>query len=333
MIDFARPPLDDWTRIRLLVVGDVMLDEYLWGRVERISPEAPVPVVEVERETVVLGGAGNVVRNIRSLGAWVTLAGVRGEDETGRRLEDLLAAEGVDAAELLKVSGRRTSIKSRVMAGHQQVVRFDRESSQPIDRTTVRRITALAKEGLDQFDGLILSDYAKGVLTPGLIRTLIGLFRKAGKPVVADPKGRDFGRYKGATVLTPNRKEAGESLGMDCEKETAAAGRARNLLAKYGWEALLITRGAEGMSLFRSGRKPLHIPAQARQVFDVSGAGDTVAAVVGLSLASGWGLERAAVLGNLAGGVVVGKLATAPLTAGELHAAAAENSQPPQKPR
>jgi len=326
MMALGRPDLEEWTRIRLLVVGDVMLDEYLWGRVERISPEAPVPVVEVERETVVLGGAGNVVRNLRALGAWVTLAGVRGGDDTGRRLEGLLAAEGVDAAELLEVAGRKTSIKSRVMAGHQQVLRFDRESTEPIDRATVRRIIALAREGLDHFDGLILSDYAKGVLTPGLIKALIELFKEAGKPVVADPKGHDFSRYRGATVLTPNRKEARESLSLDCGRERAAAGRAQTLLARYEWGSLLITRGAEGMSLFRPGREPVHIPAQARQVFDVSGAGDTVAAVVGLSLACGWGIEKAAALGNLAGGVVVGKLATAPLSAQELLRAAADQT-------
>ncbi len=314
--------LNEWTKVRLLVVGDIMLDEYLWGGVERISPEAPVQVVDVHRETVVLGGAGNVVRNLKALGAWVTLAGVVGSDDAGRRLGGLLSQERVDAAQLVEVKGRRTSSKTRVMAGHQQVVRFDRESREPIGRSTVRRIADLAREGLAHFDGLIMSDYSKGVLTPALIKALTCLFREAGKPVIVDPKGRSYARYRGATIVTPNRREAREALSLDCRREDRAARRAEALLAKYDWAALLVTLGDEGMILFRQGREPFRIQAQARQVFDVSGAGDTVAAVVGLSLSCGWDLTQAARLGNIAGGVVVGKLGTAPLGADELAKAA-----------
>ncbi len=314
--------LNEWTKVRLLVVGDIMLDEYLWGGVERISPEAPVQVVDVHKETVVLGGAGNVVRNLKALGAWVTLAGVIGCDAAGRRLTGLLSREKVDAAELVEVKGRLTSSKIRVMAGHQQVVRVDRESREPINRATARRIVELAREGLSHFDGLILSDYSKGVLTPGLIKGLTGLFREAGKPVVADPKGRSYARYRGVTVITPNRREAREALGLKCEDPDKAARRAEALMARYDWSALLVTLGGEGMILFRTGQAPFRIQARARQVFDVSGAGDTVAAVVGLSLSCGWELTQAALLGNAAGGVVVGKLGTAPLTAEELAKAA-----------
>ncbi len=314
--------LDEWGKIRLLVVGDVMLDQYLWGGVERISPEAPVQVVDVHRETMVLGGAGNVVRNLKALGAWVTLAGVIGRDETGRKLAGLLSRERVDAAELVEVEGRRTSSKTRVMAGHQQVVRVDRESREPITRATANRIIGLAREGLVHFDGLILSDYSKGVLTPGLIKGLTALFREAGKPVIVDPKGRSYARYRGATIITPNRREARDALGLDCAAPDKAARKARALMSKYGWSALLVTLGGEGMILFRPGKKPFQIQARARQVFDVSGAGDTVAAVVGLSLSCGWEMTRAALLGNIAGGVVVGKLGTAPLTAEELVRAA-----------
>ncbi len=310
--------LNEWAKVRLLVVGDVMLDEYLWGGVERISPEAPVQVVDIHKETTVLGGAGNVVRNLKALGAWVTLAGAIGPDETGRKLAGLLSRERVDAAELVEVVGRKTSSKTRVMAGHQQVVRVDRESREPIQRSTVRRIVGLAKEGLSHFDGLILSDYAKGVLTPGLIKGLTGLFREAGKPVIVDPKGRSYARYRGATILTPNRREAKDALGLDCADPVKAARKARTLLDKFDWSALLVTLGDEGMILFRPGRKAFQSQARARQVFDVSGAGDTVAAVVGLSLSCGWELTQAAELGNIAGGVVVGKLGTAPLSVREL---------------
>ena len=314
--------LDEWRRVRLLVVGDVMLDEYLWGSVERISPEAPVQVVDVQDDSVFLGGAGNVVRNLKALGAWVTLAGVVGRDETGRRLTGLLSQERVDAAELVEVEGRRTSSKIRIMAGHQQVVRVDRESREPIGRATVRRIVGLAREGLPHFDGLILSDYSKGVLTPSLIKGLTGLFKEAAKPVIVDPKGRAYARYRGATIITPNRKEAKEALGLDWARPGQAARRAEALMARYGWSGLLVTLGDRGLVLFRPGRKPLRIPARARQVFDVSGAGDTVAAVIGLALSCGWELAQAALLGNIAGGVVVGKLGTAPLTAEELAKAA-----------
>ena len=314
--------LDEWGKVRLLVVGDVMLDQYLWGRVERISPEAPVQVVDVERETSVLGGAGNVVRNLKALGAWVTLAGAIGRDESGRKLFSLLSREKVDAAELVEVEGRRTSSKTRVMAGHQQVVRVDRESREPIPGSFTRRIIGLAREGLAHFDGLILSDYSKGVLTPGLIKGLTGLFREAGKPVIVDPKGRSYARYRGATIITPNRREALDALGLDCLAPVQAARKAQGLMAKYDWSALLVTLGDKGMILFRPEMEPFQIPAQARQVFDVSGAGDTVAAVVGLSLSCGWELTQAAWLGNIAGGVVVGKLGTAPLSAEELAQAA-----------
>ncbi|MBW1712840.1 MAG: D-glycero-beta-D-manno-heptose-7-phosphate kinase [Deltaproteobacteria bacterium] len=319
-LDFSQ-----WAQARLLVAGDLILDEYLWGRVDRISPEAPVQVVAVSSETAVLGGAGNVVRNLRALGAQVSLAGVVGQDRAAGQIADLLAQEEVDRAGLVEAPGRRTSLKSRVMAGHQQVLRIDRETEEPLSRRVAGRILALAQKKLPDLDGLILSDYAKGTLTPWLIQSLISLFREAGKPVVVDPKGRSFARYKGASLLTPNQNEAREALALDCARPIQAAKKALKLMAERRWSALLVTRGSQGMSLFRPNQDPLHLPARARQVFDVSGAGDAVAAVVGLGLACGWPLERAAQLGNLAGGVVVGKVGTAAVSLPELIRAADPN--------
>lgn len=321
-MDFGNgPDPADWKNIRLLVVGDLMLDEYLWGGVERISPEAPVPVVKVDRETAVLGGAGNVVRNLLGLGGRVMIAGVIGPDPAGERIAGLMVEAGADASGLVRVKGRRTSRKSRVMAGHQQVARIDRESTERISARTARRIMAQIEPVLDSLDGLILSDYAKGTLTPNLCRNLIDLFRTEGKPVIVDPKGKAFGKYKGATLLTPNRSEAEAALGLDFTRPERVGPKALRLLAKQAWQGLLVTRGGEGMSLFQDNEEEFHIPARARQVFDVSGAGDTVASVMGLGLAAGWGLAETAVLANLAGGVVVGKLGTAPLTLEELQRA------------
>ncbi len=307
-----------WAKRCLLVVGDLMLDEYLWGRVERISPEAPVQVVQVSSETAVLGGAGNVVRNLRSLGAAVSVAGVIGRDRTGQAIVDILGREGVDGSGVYLSPGRKTSRKTRVMAGHQHVVRLDRETSEPISSTQVERILDFARDGSDRFHGLILSDYAKGGLTPRLIRGLIDIFIALKKPVVVDPKGRSYRRYQGATVLTPNQREAKEALGLDTSL-AEAADKADKLMALHQWSGLIITQGAQGLSLFRPSMTPLHLPARARQVFDVSGAGDTVAAVVGLGLASGWPWDQVARLANLAGGVVVGKVGTAALSVEELN--------------
>ncbi len=301
-----------------MVVGDLMLDEYLWGRVERISPEAPVQVVEVVRETAVLGGAGNVVRNLIALGAGVLLAGAVGPDETGQRIRALLERDAIDGSGVFEVPGRRTGLKSRVMAGHQQVVRIDRESTEPLDAERVEAIIGLAADRMADLDGLILSDYAKGVLTPELTAGLIELFGRAGKPIVVDPKGDDYARYRGASLITPNQREAGLALGLDLTRPEAAEKRAAGLLDDYGWRALMVTRGGQGLSLFSTGAPPLHVPARARQVFDVSGAGDTVVAVSGLGLACGWPLDKVARLANLAGGVVVGKVGTAALSVEDL---------------
>ena len=298
-------------RARVLVVGDVMLDRYWFGDVHRISPEAPVPVVKVERSEERLGGAANVARNAAALGAAVTLLSVVGDDEPGRTIGELLAAAGIRAS--LRVDpGFRTTIKLRVIGRQQQLLRIDFEEWPGHE---------VLKDKLDEFrrllgevDLVILSDYGKGGLTH--IGAMIAAATAAGRPILVDPKGTDYTRYRGATMLTPNRAELTQVIGAWTSEEDLAA-RATRLRADLGLEALLLTRSEEGMTLF-SATAPLHMEARAREVFDVSGAGDTVIATLGVLLAGGMPLPDAVALSNEAGGIVVGKLGTAVVTPEEL---------------
>ncbi len=299
------------SQARLLVVGDVMLDRYWFGDVDRISPEAPVPVVRVRQAQERLGGAANVARNVTALTAHADLLSVVGHDEAGRTLHALLTDSGI-TPHLHTDTQLATTIKLRVIARHQQMVRVDFES-QP------EREVLLAK--LDQFekllahaDAIILSDYGKGGLTH--IVRMIEAARAAGKPVLVDPKGDDYARYAGATLLTPNRAELREVVGRwvsEADLET----RAQKLRRELRVQALLLTRSEEGMTLFTD-EGAWSVPAQAREVFDVSGAGDTVIAVLGTMLAAGAPLRQAVVAANRAGGIVVGKLGTATVTLEEL---------------
>ncbi len=304
---------------RILVVGDVMLDRFLYARVTRISPEAPVPVLAVEREVESLGGAGNVARNIVSLGGRATLIGGRGADAAGARLEALVAREpGLENA-LVVSDGARTTEKVRYIAEQQQMMRADTEVPWPGgDRDAV---LAAARAAIASHDALIISDYAKGFLSPALVADLIALARSQHKPVIVDPKGMRLSHYDGATVITPNRHEASVAAGMDAGNDDAAAGAAQRLLdALPKLEAALITRGGAGMTLSVRGKQVLHIPARAREVFDVSGAGDTVVAALALALACKCGWEDAARLANSAAGIAVTKVGTAAVTADELTA-------------
>jgi len=310
--------LGAFSQLRVLVAGDFMLDEYLWGRVERINPEAPVPVVEVQRETRTLGGAGNVVNNLAAMGAQVEVLGLVGEDHPGELLRQELARLGVSAAGLFTDPRRRTSRKTRVMAGSQQVVRIDRETRNPVSPQVAESARECLEARLPALDALILSDYGKGALTPFFLQELIRRARDRGLPVVVDPKGADYTRYAGATVITPNRQEAQLAAGRDLEtwEDLAAAGR--DLVNRLSLDFLLITLGPDGMALFDRSGPPTHIPARPREVFDVSGAGDTVAAVIALALAQWRDPLLAAALANIAAGVVVGKVGTAPVFRGEL---------------
>jgi D-beta-D-heptose 7-phosphate kinase / D-beta-D-heptose 1-phosphate adenosyltransferase len=310
--------LEAFSALRILVAGDFMLDEYLWGKVERISPEAPVAVVEVERESRTMGGAGNVVNNLVALGSQVEVLGLVGDDNPGRILRQEMQRLGVGVEGLFTDNERLTARKTRIFGASQQVVRIDRETRVPAPPAFEQLAKEFLRTRLAEFDALVLSDYAKGVLTPVVLRTLIAEGRKQGYPVVVDPKGTDYSLYTGATVITPNRREAEQAVGSALngwEDLVEAGTRLRQSLAL---DYLLITLGAGGMLLFSGGRPELHIPTRAREVFDVSGAGDTVAALMALGLAQWGDPVLAATLANIAAGVVVGKIGTAPIFRAEL---------------
>ncbi len=301
---------------RILVVGDVMLDLYIQGEVERISPEAPVPVVRISAETQVLGGSANVANNINSLGGRPILAGVIGADPPGRQLKRLLKEKKIDGRALVVDRGRPTVTKSRVVAGHQQVVRIDREFPGTIGPGEKKRLLAAIQSITSRIDGIILEDYGKGVVDQDLIDRLIDFARRRESFLVVDPNGRHRFSYRGARLISPNLREAIELARLGREVSLDLLGR--TLLRKWGSDSVLITLGEEGMCLFERKKKVVQIPTVAREVFDVSGAGDTVIGTLALALASGADLREASRIANCAAGVVVGKLGTATLTTDEL---------------
>ncbi|RIX43581.1 MAG: D-glycero-beta-D-manno-heptose-7-phosphate kinase [Rhodocyclales bacterium GT-UBC] len=303
--------LDKVSQVRLLVVGDVMLDRYWFGEVSRISPEAPVPVVKVERSEERLGGAANVARNAAAVGAQTALLSVVGDDDAGRTLSRLLVEGGIDAG--LHTDGKiDTTVKLRVIGRQQQLLRIDFETT-PSHEILQAKLAEFERR-VAESDVVILSDYGKGGLTH--ITEMIRLARAAGKPVLVDPKGDEWGKYAGATVITPNRSELREVVGRWSSEEELVA-KSQKLRAELGLEALLVTRSEEGMTLF-AGEERHHQPAQAREVFDVSGAGDTVIATLAVMLAAGAGWAEAIRTANVAAGIVVGKLGTAVVTREEL---------------
>ena len=304
--------------LNALVVGDLMLDEYLWGKAERISPEAPVQVVDVTREDLRLGGAGNVVNNLVALGCRVAVASVVGGDENGSLLQRTFIGKGVDVAGVITDPQRLTSRKTRVIAANQQIVRIDRESREPLGRACEERLIRYLQENASVFHVILVSDYLKGVLTPAVMQAIISVGKERGIPVVVDPKGKNYTKYRGATVLTPNRKEAEAASGKSITGFDGLDVAAAELIALADLSALLITRSEEGMSLFRRATLPLHIPTVAREVFDVTGAGDTVLAVLGLALAGGFSMEEAAPLANIAAGIAVSKLGTSTVSPDEI---------------
>ncbi|MCE2989298.1 MAG: D-glycero-beta-D-manno-heptose-7-phosphate kinase [Burkholderiales bacterium] len=296
---------------RVLVVGDVMLDRYWFGEVSRISPEAPVPIVHVRKTEERPGGAANVARNIASLGGQATLLSVVGDDEPGRALADLLAAENV-ATHFHKDASLPTTVKLRVIGRQQQLMRIDFET--PPSREVLEDKLGDFEAMVDAHDVVILSDYGKGGLTH--VTKMIDAAKRHGKRILIDPKGDDYSKYRGATLLTPNRSEFREVMGRWRDENDLAA-RAEKLRDDLSLEALLVTRSEEGMSLF-TGAGAMHEPTQAREVFDVSGAGDTVIATLGLMLAAGQDMHTAMRIANRAAGVVVGKLGTATVSRDEL---------------
>ena len=309
---------------RIAVLGDLMLDRYLWGRVERISPEAPVPVVEVERESSTLGGAGNVAENLAALGAKPVLVGLVGADAVASQLLDELGARGVDASPVVRDGARPTTVKTRLMAQAQQVVRFDHESRAPISGDALTRLLAGLESVLDGCEGLIVSDYGKGVVIPATLDVALPLARKRGIAVSVDPKESHIDSYRGVTLLTPNQHEAGYVQGQRVRDERSLMEVGWGLQKRLDANAVLVTRGAEGMSLFERGGRYTHLPTVAREVYDVTGAGDTVVSVAALALAAGADFPEACALANHAAGVVIREVGTASCSPEQLLASLAE---------
>jgi D-beta-D-heptose 7-phosphate kinase/D-beta-D-heptose 1-phosphate adenosyltransferase len=303
---------------RLAVFGDLMLDRYLWGRVERISPEAPVPVVSIDRESYSLGGAANVAHNLASLGAAPRLVGLVGDDAMGRALAEDLVARGVDVAGLVIDRARRTTVKTRVIAHQQQVVRTDEEDLHDVAGTAAAAIDDALDRALDGAEGVIVSDYGKGAITAAGLARLLARAKARRLPVSVDPKETHFFSYGGAAVLTPNVHEAGRSFGRTIKDEATLLAAGTGLREKLDADAMLITRGAEGMSLFERGGRVTHLPTVAREVYDVTGAGDTVVGTYALALACGAEPPLAAFLANHAAGLVIRHAGTAVTTADEL---------------
>jgi rfaE bifunctional protein kinase chain/domain len=295
----------------VLVLGDLMLDRYLWGNVNRISPEAPVPVVEVESESVRLGGAANVAHNVAALGARPFLVGVVGADHAAEGLRGELAERHLEASGLVLDAGRPTSIKTRIVARHQQVVRADQESRAEVDSAIQEALLDRVRGRLSTLAACIVSDYGKGVITQALLETLLPELAKAGIPVCVDPKEAHFLSYRGVAVLTPNLLEAGAAFGRPLATDALLEEAGRELRRRLDAQALLVTRGEKGMSLFEADRPRLDLPTVAREVYDVTGAGDTVVSVYAVLLAAGATPAEAAEVSNHAAGIVVREVGTA----------------------
>jgi len=300
----------------ILVVGDLMIDHYLWGKCERISPEAPVQVVSVEKETSVLGGAGNVIHNIIDLGGKVDVISVIGDDENAVELKGLLEALSISSAGLFVQKERSTSKKSRIIASQQQVLRYDRETTQHIDKSNEVEIAIYFEKQIKNYNIIILSDYGKGVLAPTLTQALIAIANANHIPILVDPKGIDFSKYKGATLLTPNKKEASLASGVEITDSKSLQHAIQHIKELCNLKISLITLSEEGIAIYDETLRT-H-PTVAREVFDVTGAGDTVIASLGFALASGYNIDEAVKFSNLAAGVVVGKIGSATATLDEI---------------
>jgi rfaE bifunctional protein kinase chain/domain len=301
--------LKDFSRVRLVVIGDVLLDEYVRGDAERISPEAPVPVVHVQSEAVVLGGAGNVARNVVSLDADCEISSVVGKDLDGNRVISLIEELGVDASGVIQVENRPTTRKTRVVARGQQIVRVDRETHEPISKSVLSRLLERLPDRLQASNGAILEDYGKGLLFPAAIRRIIACCASADVPVSVDPKSA-LSPFKGAALLKPNLREAEQLTGISASEPGGLDRIAKQLLGAIGDASLVITRGGSGMSLFVGGEPRCDVATSNQEVFDVQGAGDTTIAVLALARAAGASLVEAAVLANAAAGAVVEKVGT-----------------------
>ncbi|NTV13697.1 MAG: D-glycero-beta-D-manno-heptose-7-phosphate kinase [Desulfobulbaceae bacterium] len=319
LTDRHRAALARFADAKILVLGDLIIDHFIWGTVNRISPEAPVPVVNVTRENLLLGGAANVLNNIYALGGKGEMCGVIGPDSMGEHLLELLHTLDSPTSGIIKSADRPTTKKTRVIAQHQQVVRFDREKSGALPQPVQEELFAYLDQHLASFQAVVVSDYNKGVVSSELMTRLMArLKHHQDIPVIVDPKPNQLERFTGATILTPNLHEAEKMAGISITSDEDLCEAARIIKERLGCAALLITRGEAGMALFEAQRQPLLIPTTAQEVYDVTGAGDTVIATLALGLAVGLSFSEAAILANRAAGIVVGKLGTATVTPEEL---------------
>jgi len=297
---------------RVLVLGDVMLDRYIWGDVSRISPEAPIPVVEVKRDTSCLGGAGNVSHNLERLGAFPLLAGIVGNDPEGEWIRQNVS----DSRGIFAIPGRPTTVKTRIIAHHQQVVRVDLEKKQPVSPEVENQILEFIQSS--NCDGIIISDYNKGMLVESLVKRTLSFASERKIPVFVDPKIENFDLFSPVTLIAPNHHEAEKIVHHECSSDTQIEKAGQKILSLISAQYLILKRGELGISVFEKGKKASHIPAISKEVYDVTGAGDTVIATAALALLSGSTIEEAAILANTAAGIVVGKIGTATLTPDEL---------------
>jgi len=314
----AQSILEQFSGCRLVVLGDLMLDEFIWGEVRRISPEAPVPVVEVKRETWHLGGAGNVVSNLIDLGAQAMPIGIIGDDEAGRLLQKRFSEQKTNTDGLIVDQSRPTTRKSRIVAHSQQMVRADRENRTPIDSSIEEKVIAAFNSALASADAIIISDYDKGLLTPRLLETVIAETKAQEKFICLDPKIRNFSSYRKVDVITPNQLEAERASGIEITGDDSLLAAAHLIRDRLDCGNVLITRGEYGMSLLDAEDRLTQIPTVAREVFDVTGAGDTVIATLALAMAAGAGIVEAAIIANHAAGLVVGKVGTATISRADL---------------
>ena len=311
--------LDSDHRPRLLVIGDLILDEYIWGAINRISPEAPVPILETKSENLALGGAANVANNLVALGCEVHLVGAIGKDEKGERLLSLIKGQGINAEGIFRFVHRPTTSKIRIVAHNQQVLRIDKEDNRPITEETESKFVQHINKILPEMDCIICSDYRKGVLTEKVFKAVIHRAKNSKKRVLVDPKSSDFTLYKGATLITPNQHEVERAVPIKIQDKIDLDRAAEYLLNLTHAEVLLITRGKNGMMLYQNKEEPVDIDTQAKEVFDVTGAGDTVVSVLGMALAVGFNYKDSAWLSNMAASIVVGKVGTAIITLNEIN--------------
>lgn len=316
--------IENFSDVKVLIVGDVMLDRYWWGSVKRISPEAPVPVVNLEKTSLVAGGAANVAANVRGLGAFPYLIGITGKGEDSELVAKVLSSEEISPEYLIKRDDRPTTIKTRIVAHNQHVVRIDQENSKPLDSDAENEIIEAAENLLDEVQIVVISDYAKGVVTENVAVRLITNAKRLNKTILIDPKGREYNKYKGASLLTPNKSEAATACNLDSDNQDLVERAGGLILENFDLEAVLITQGENGMTLFEHDKIPYHLEASARAVYDVTGAGDTVIASLAVAVAAGANLAEASEIANVAAGLVVEEIGTTAIDIEKLKLAVSE---------